>query len=106
VLNPTVNSIAYAYALRHSLTAALEKKTVPDSLQPGGALWNKLVFFLETFDPVQMRYAGLEWKKLVEFVEFIARSVESVRPLAREDANWKANMSCSPVSPSRLCAQP
>jgi hypothetical protein len=47
------------------------------------------VFFLETFDPVQMRYAGLEWKKLVEFVEFIARSVESVRPLAPEDANCK-----------------
>jgi COP9 signalosome complex subunit 3 len=54
---------------------------VPDELQPGGAVWNKLVLFLETFDPVQMRYAGSEWKKLVEFVEYIARATESVRLL-------------------------
>ena len=60
---------------------------MPDALQPGGALWNKLVLFLETFDPVQMRYAGMEWRKLVEFVEYIARSAESVRLIVPEDAH-------------------
>lgn len=37
------------------------------------------MLFLETFDPVQMRYAGAEWKKLVDLVEQIARAVGSVR---------------------------
>lgn len=36
------------------------------------------MLWLETFDPVQMRYAGLEWKKLVDLVEQIARVVGSV----------------------------
>lgn len=45
---------------------------------PGGALWNKLVLFLETFDPVQMRYAGHEYKKLVDYVEPLARDAGSV----------------------------
>lgn len=34
--------------------------------------------FLETFDPVQMRYAGYEWRKLVDYVEEIARELGSV----------------------------
>ncbi|KAF2134646.1 hypothetical protein P153DRAFT_380456 [Dothidotthia symphoricarpi CBS 119687] len=74
VLNPTANSIAYAFALRHRITAIAGKNNVPDALKPGGELWNKLVAFLESFDPVQMRYAGQEWKKLVEFTEQIARA--------------------------------
>ncbi|OAL01262.1 hypothetical protein IQ06DRAFT_293363 [Phaeosphaeriaceae sp. SRC1lsM3a] len=77
LLNPAVNSIAYAFALRHRIHAVADKRSVPDSLQPGGELWNKLVLWLETFDPVQMRYAGLEWKKLVDLVEQIARVVGS-----------------------------
>jgi hypothetical protein len=36
------------------------------------------VLFLETFDPVQMRYAGQEWRKLVDSVEQIARATGSV----------------------------
>lgn len=56
----------------------MEKRNVPDSLQPGGPLWNKLVLFLETFDPVQMRYAGHEWRKLVDLTEQIARAIDSV----------------------------
>ncbi len=78
VLNPAVNSIAYAFALRHRITALVEKRTVPDTLRPGGALWIQLVGFLETFDPVQMRYAGQEWRKLVDFTEQIARVSGSV----------------------------
>ncbi|KAH4203988.1 hypothetical protein HBH96_000730 [Parastagonospora nodorum] len=77
VLNPSVNSIAYAFALRQRISATIDKKNIPDSLKPGGALWNKLVLWLETFDPVQMRYAGLEWRKLVEVTEQIARAMGS-----------------------------
>jgi hypothetical protein len=72
------NSIAYAFALRQRIYATIDKKNIPDNLKPGGALWNKLVLWLETFDPVQMRYAGQEWKKLVEVTEQIARATGSV----------------------------
>ncbi|KAF9694984.1 hypothetical protein EKO04_006739 [Ascochyta lentis] len=77
VLNPAVNSIAYAFALRHRIAAAVDKKPPPDSVQPGGALWNKTVLFLETFDAVQIRYAGQEWKKVVDYVEPLARNAAS-----------------------------
>ncbi|KAL5120948.1 hypothetical protein ACEQ8H_001136 [Pleosporales sp. CAS-2024a] len=74
VLNPAVNSIAYAFALRHRIQATMDKTNMPDALQPGGALWDKLVLWLETFDPIQMRYAGAEWKRLVDSTEQIARA--------------------------------
>lgn len=77
VLNPAVNTIAYAYALRHRVTGHVEKRTIPDSLKPGGTLWNCLVLFLETADPVQLRYVGPEWKRLVEATEQIARAIGS-----------------------------
>lgn len=79
ILNPAVNSIAYAFALRHRIATIVEKRNVPDTLKPGGSLWNKLVLFLETFDPVQLRYVGQEWRKLVEYTEQIARAAGSVR---------------------------
>ncbi|KAF1916104.1 hypothetical protein BDU57DRAFT_573758 [Ampelomyces quisqualis] len=77
VLNPAVNSIAYAFALRQRINAVVDKRSVPDTLKPGGHVWNKLVLWLETFDPVQMRYAGHEWRKLVDLVEQIARATAS-----------------------------
>lgn len=79
VLDPSVNTIAYAYVLRHRIGALLERRSVPDSLKPGGTLWDRLVLFLETADAVQLRYVGAEWKRLVEFTEQIARAAGSVR---------------------------
>lgn len=77
MLDPTTNAIAYAYALRHRIEAANKKS--PDQLQPGSSLWNALVLFLESFDPVQMRYAGDQWRKLVDYVEQMARGANAVR---------------------------
>ncbi|KAH6643855.1 hypothetical protein C7974DRAFT_324937 [Boeremia exigua] len=77
ILNPAVNSIAYAFMLRHRIAAAVEKPASHKLIEPGGALWNRLVLFLETFDPVQMRYAGHEYKRLVDFVEPLAREAGS-----------------------------
>ena len=76
MLNPTTNAIAYAYTLRHRIEAAHKKST--DQLQPGSPLWNALVLFLESFDPVQMRYAGDQWRKLVDYIEQIARNANAV----------------------------
>ena len=77
VLDPATNSIAYAFTLRHRIEAAIKKSS--DPFRPGVPLWNKLVLFLESFDPVQMRYAGEQWRKLVEHVESTARNEGVVR---------------------------
>ncbi|KAH9861608.1 hypothetical protein J1614_011360 [Plenodomus biglobosus] len=77
ILNPSVNTMAYAYALRHRISPLMDRKSVPDSLKPGGALWSSLVLFFETADPVQLRYVGQEWRRLVELTEHIARAVGS-----------------------------
>lgn len=36
------------------------------------------MLFLETADPIQLRYVGKEWKNLVEYTEEIARGCGSV----------------------------
>ncbi|RYN25725.1 hypothetical protein AA0113_g5090 [Alternaria arborescens] len=77
ILDPAVNSIAYAFALRHRISTLVEKRNIPDTLQPGGSLWNQLVLFLETADPIQLRYVGKEWRTLVEYLEQIARACGS-----------------------------
>ena len=85
-----MNSIAYAFALRYRIAALVEKRSVPDALKPGGALWNNLVLFLETSDPVQLRYVGQEWRKLVEFTEQIARATGSVRQSFMYHDAWQS----------------
>lgn len=79
LLNPAVNTIAYAYALLARIQNATDNpksaKAVPDNLRPGGTVWNKITLFLETADPVQLRYLGTEWKKLLRYVEQVARLV-------------------------------
>ncbi|KAF2853966.1 hypothetical protein T440DRAFT_295268 [Plenodomus tracheiphilus IPT5] len=77
VLNPSVNTIAYAFALRHRISSLIDKRTVSDTLKPEGSLWSSLVLFFETADPVQLRYVGQEWKRLVDFTEQIARAAGS-----------------------------
>ena len=40
---------------------------------PGGQLWQKMLVFVESFDPVQVRYVGAQW---VSLVEIVARSAD------------------------------
>ncbi|KAF2739397.1 hypothetical protein EJ04DRAFT_484181 [Polyplosphaeria fusca] len=75
-LNPSVNSIAYIFALHARISAAIDNKfnkSLPESVRPGGYLWNKVDNFMNTFDPVQIRYVGTEWRKLMEYLERVAR---------------------------------
>lgn len=48
-------------------------------MRPGGRLWSKALLFLKTFDPVQVRYAGQEWRRLVELVAKAAETVSKAR---------------------------
>ena len=83
MLNPSANTISYIFALRFRIAALVEnpksQKTIPEQLRPGGSLWNKIVLFLETSDPVQLRYVGAEFRALVGHVEQIARVLGTVR---------------------------
>ncbi|KAL4997788.1 signalosome subunit 3 [Aspergillus recurvatus] len=76
-ISPAVHSLSYLYLLRFR-TQQLQKEAavdIPNDLQPGGTLWKHTVRFLRSFDPIQMRYAGHEWRQLVESVASAAQSV-------------------------------
>ncbi|OCK79465.1 hypothetical protein K432DRAFT_330100 [Lepidopterella palustris CBS 459.81] len=81
ILNPAVNTIAYCCALLARIQSCGEHpktpKHIPDTFRPGGPLWRKLVEFLETFDPVQIRYIGQDWRRLLEYTDRVSRIMGS-----------------------------
>lgn len=81
-LDPSENTLPYLKILISLINAHAEElksvKTIPDAFHPGRPLWNSLVLFLERFDPVQVRYAGNEWRKIVEFVDSVAGILQQV----------------------------
>lgn len=56
----------------------MTQQIVSGDLSPGGRLWTKALLFLNTFDPVQVRYAGYEWRKVVEYVATAAQTANKV----------------------------
>ena len=40
--------------------------TLPEAFEPGARLWQKMLDFMERFDPVQVRYAGNELRRLAD----------------------------------------
>ncbi|KAF2457588.1 hypothetical protein BDY21DRAFT_363855 [Lineolata rhizophorae] len=78
-LDPSVNSIPYAYALV-ACVDRFEKTIInqlPEELAPGGYVWNHMVVFLTMFDPIQVRYIGREWRRIVEFLMRVTRIVNT-----------------------------
>ncbi|KAF2000546.1 hypothetical protein P154DRAFT_522452 [Amniculicola lignicola CBS 123094] len=77
LLDPTTNSIAYIYALLARIGTATDgfklSKGISDQVRPGGSLWNRMVIFVDSFDPIQIRYAGNAWRRLLDEVDKIAR---------------------------------
>ncbi|KAL2842971.1 signalosome subunit 3 [Aspergillus pseudoustus] len=69
-LSPSKNSLSFLYLLRFQIQQAQKrtKRDLPDSIQPGGNLWNLAVRFLRSFDPIQIRYSLDEWRQLVDLV--------------------------------------
>ncbi|KAI9724747.1 MAG: hypothetical protein M1812_000022 [Candelaria pacifica] len=90
ILDPSINTLPYLYVLLARSNAAQgsgkqSSNTLPRTSVPGGTLWKKMVDFLERFDGKQIRYAGGEWRRLVEFVAKAARSIsepfQAVQPI-------------------------
>jgi COP9 signalosome complex subunit 3 len=52
---------------------------LPKDVQPGGDLWKRAIEFLKVFDPIQVRYAGQEWRRLIELVAHAAQAASKAR---------------------------
>ncbi|KAK3114768.1 hypothetical protein LTR53_006585 [Teratosphaeriaceae sp. CCFEE 6253] len=63
MLNPEVNSIPYLFALNAHIKAAGINET--KKLE---ALINYALIFAATFDPIQIRYVGEEWRTQIEWL--------------------------------------
>lgn len=77
VLDPSVNTLPYLYTLLAQIQNATAKRTPTaksGAFSPGSPLWAKMVFFVERFDEVQIRYGGSEFRRLLEI---IAKQVQS-----------------------------
>ncbi|MCJ1434782.1 hypothetical protein MMC27_004152 [Xylographa pallens] len=70
ILDPAINTLPYLYTLLAHLGGTPDEKQSGNGLlkvfHPGGQLWEKMLEFVERFDPVQIRYAGHEWRRLLE----------------------------------------
>ncbi|KAF7513503.1 hypothetical protein GJ744_008797 [Endocarpon pusillum] len=67
ILDPSTQSLAYLHILcAHIEAARSASKASPGSLPPavlfGGRLWPRIVAFVEGFDPIQVRYAGSQFR--------------------------------------------
>ena len=82
VLDPSVNSIAYLTVLSARLKAYAGKSSISDFIVPINCHeWNRIVFFLNKFDPVQIRYAGHDWRNLLECLYTSAIAQDNVRSI-------------------------
>ncbi|EFE42211.1 COP9 subunit 3, putative [Trichophyton verrucosum HKI 0517] len=83
ILDPAIHSVAYLHVLL--ACHQISQKSDKSSFQPGGESWEKALIFFEEFDPVQVRYAGREFTKLVEIIAVIAstpqKSLLAIQPL-------------------------
>ncbi|KAJ5543037.1 hypothetical protein N7535_005461 [Penicillium sp. DV-2018c] len=68
--DPAVESIPYLFVLHMQIQRTQEGSgdAFPVDLLPMGKLWARAAHFLGCFDRVQVRYAGREWRQLVELV--------------------------------------
>lgn len=67
ILDPSINTLPFLYVLlAHSNAGKQKAPTI------GSPLWHKAFDFLRTFDPVQVRYVGMEFRRLVMFVRDVA----------------------------------
>ena len=81
-LNPSLHSLPYLLIWDYHVCSIRSEtgNPFPEDVRPGGKLWSKAVHFLTGFDPVQVRYAGNEWRELVELVGQSALAVSKARP--------------------------
>ncbi|KAE8348028.1 hypothetical protein BDV28DRAFT_124412 [Aspergillus coremiiformis] len=76
-LDPYLHSLSYLSVLHFKIQSVQgdNKTRLSKQVCPGGELWIKAVRLLRGFDPFQIRYAGHEWRQLIELVIQAAQAV-------------------------------
>ncbi|KAJ5696361.1 hypothetical protein N7536_006773 [Penicillium majusculum] len=112
--NPAIDSIPYLFVLRVQIQKAqeLNADSLPADLRPSGRLWTCAAHFLASFDGVQVRYAGREWRLLVELVGQASQtaSMPLLGATLVKDAMLRLDPSCAVFTSThlllvRLCLQ-
>ncbi|KAL8965695.1 MAG: hypothetical protein Q9197_006380 [Variospora fuerteventurae] len=62
ILDPSINTLPYLYVLLAHIHAGRQKIMI------GGSFWLKTLNFLERFDPIQVRYVGVEFRRVILFI--------------------------------------
>jgi hypothetical protein len=83
ILDPSIQSLAYVHILHAHIEAARAASKLPRrNLAPaallGGRLWPRIVALLQGFDPIQVRYAGNQFRFIVEVVSYGVRQTGHV----------------------------
>ena len=100
ILDPSINSIPFLLALNSHLPTGkplrpVAVKDVVPGFHVGEHLLDKAGLFFQKFDPVQVRYLGLEWRTLLEYVYRVTKlsnkvgfsEIRSSRYLQSSDSN-------------------
>lgn len=69
LLSPADDTLLYAFLLSSKVKTSRvgQINWRPDSAS-GESLWGELIDFLRNFDPIEIRFAGSQWRYLVETV--------------------------------------
>lgn len=82
ILDPAINTLPYLYTLLAHISVSHDSKQTGNNLlkafPAGGHLWQKMLEFVHRFDPVQVRYSGYEWRRLLENVARIGELSQQV----------------------------
>ena len=82
ILDPSINTLPFLYVLLAHINGTQSGKQAVGSqakaFAPGGALWKKMEYFIENFNPIQIRYAGKLFTTLIKAVAKAARGASKV----------------------------
>ncbi|KAG0156536.1 hypothetical protein PDIDSM_3717 [Penicillium digitatum] len=111
-LDPEIDSIPYLFVLQVQIRKAqeLNSDSFPEDLRPSGRLWACAARFLASFNTVQVRYAGQEWRLLVELVGQASQAASMASATLVKNAMLRLDSSCAVFTSThlllvRLCLQ-
>lgn len=81
-MDPSINTLPYLFVLLAHIGGTSGKQK-SDSFKPESQLWEKALDFLQRFDPVQIRYAGGEFRRLFDT---ITSKLRTLKPRASSQA--------------------
>ena len=93
-LHPSLHTLSYLLILNLHIDnlQIRAKENLPDEIKPGNDLWTRVAYFLQHFDPIQVRYAGHEWRRLVELLAQAAEVTAKVGSLQANVPTWTVSL--------------